>query len=125
MLTSPAEIEAIVETGVARGFHVSVPEVEQDLIAVAAVLPARGRRLALFVAGPLFRCHALADEFGRSLCSAAAECKEELGQADSDPEFRMASAKEISSSSAPNDIRIGHFVVGRHFGCQVRRFGIL
>ena len=86
-LTTAADVEAAVEAGASRGFHVSVAEVEEDLMAVAAALPANGRTLALVVAGPMFRCQSRAEAFGQLVRDAARRCVE--GLALSEPATRV------------------------------------
>jgi IclR family acetate operon transcriptional repressor len=77
-LTRIDEIEAAVRVGAARGFHISAGEVVEDLVAIAAPLPANGRTLALLLAAPLFRCSDRIEELGALLVDAATRCQATL-----------------------------------------------
>ena len=76
--TSIAEVEAAVKAGEERGFFLSEAEVVDDLIAIAAPLPLKGRTLAVTVAGPMSRCRDKVDEIGGLVRDAAARCAEEF-----------------------------------------------
>lgn len=75
---SIAEVEAALKAGEERGYFLSEAEVVDDLVAIAAPLPLKGRTLAVTVAGPMSRCHDKVEEIGQLVRDAAARCAEEF-----------------------------------------------
>lgn len=74
---SVAEVEAAVKAGEERGYFMNLAEVVEDLIAIAAPLPLKGRTLAVVMAGPMSRCYERHQEFGEFIRDAAARCARE------------------------------------------------
>lgn len=70
--TSAAEVEAALRTAAACGYHVSIGEVMDEVMAIAVPLPVNGRALALVVSGPIFRCLDKTEAFGLILRDKAA-----------------------------------------------------
>jgi IclR family transcriptional regulator, acetate operon repressor len=69
--TDIAEVEARLKKGIARGYHSSTAEYSADLVGVAVSLQHEGRRLSLVTGGPISRCQAKVDEFGKLVRSRA------------------------------------------------------
>lgn len=78
--TSIADVEAALKMGESRGYYLSVGEFVEDLIAIAAPLPLKGRTLAIVVAGPMSRCYEKADTIGQFMRDSAAKCVAELNR---------------------------------------------
>jgi DNA-binding IclR family transcriptional regulator len=78
-LTAVEEIEAAILAGAEKGYHLSVAEVVDDLIAIAAPLRLNDRVLALLVAGPMSRCAERAESIGALLRDTAVRCSSEVG----------------------------------------------
>lgn len=78
---SIAEVEEARQRGAAKGYYLSIGEVVDDLIAIAAPLPVNGRMFAVTVAGPMSRCDARKDEIGALVRDAAMQCTLELNDA--------------------------------------------
>ena len=78
--TSIADVEAALKMGESRGYYLSVGEFVDDLMAIAAPLPLKGRTLAIVVAGPMSRCYEKADSIGQFMRDSAVKCVAKLNR---------------------------------------------